>query len=186
VGKSIDILVGGVFGNWTVTGVLSHLRYKERSFTCVCKCGVEGIVKGSSLRSGRSRGCSSCGQLRSSIKKRKQPGQSGFNRLLYTYKNGAKKRNLEFLLNVSSFTKLVQSDCHYCGVSPNQIVFRDDAHSKFIYNGIDRVDNSIGYTPENCITCCIMCNRAKHAHSNEEFFAWLKRIVAKWPSLREP
>ena len=36
-------------------------------------------------------------------------------------------------------------------------------------NGIDRVDNNIGYTEENTVPCCEFCNRAK-LNNTEEYF----------------
>ena len=31
----------------------------------------------------------------------------------------------------------------------------------FLRNGIDRIDNNKGYTKENCVPCCDICNRIK-------------------------
>ena len=47
----------------------------------------------------------------------------------------------------------------------------------FIYSGIDRKDNEIGYTLKNCVPCCIICNRAKNSLSFDEFLAWIGRLV---------
>jgi len=45
--------------------------------------------------------------------------------------------------------------------------------SIYIYNGIDRVDNSLGYVKENCKSCCFRCNKIKRDMSLEEFEQFL-------------
>lgn len=45
------------------------------------------------------------------------------------------------------------------------------------YNGVDRKDNSIGYTIDNCVTACKLCNYAKKAMSYDNFIDWLDRIT---------
>ena len=47
---------------------------------------------------------------------------------------------------------------------------------KFNYNGIDRVDNKIGYTLKNCVTCCKYCNNAKKDNDVDEFKEWLEYV----------
>ena len=46
----------------------------------------------------------------------------------------------------------------------------------FIYNGIDRLDNNEGYLPSNVVTCCKICNRAKHSLTVVEFLEWVRDI----------
>jgi len=48
-----------------------------------------------------------------------------------------------------------------------------------IYNGIDRVDNAIGYLTDNCVACCKVCNRAKLQMSKNEFFDHIKKIYER-------
>ena len=42
--------------------------------------------------------------------------------------------------------------------------------------GMDRVDNTVGYSVSNVAPCCTHCNRAKLAMSRTEFFDWIKRV----------
>lgn len=46
----------------------------------------------------------------------------------------------------------------------------------FIYNGLDRVDNTKSHTKENCVPCCKYCNYAKRNLTIEEFFTLLENI----------
>ena len=45
----------------------------------------------------------------------------------------------------------------------------ESEHSKFIYNGIDRIDNSKGYEKYNSVSCCEKCNRMKNILGKAEF-----------------
>jgi hypothetical protein len=48
-------------------------------------------------------------------------------------------------------------------------------NGEYLYNGLDRVDNTKGYIISNIVSCCGQCNRAKGILSQEEFLQWLKR-----------
>jgi len=43
-------------------------------------------------------------------------------------------------------------------------------------DGVDRVDNTKGYTKENCVPCCKICNRLKSDLTKEEFEEYQKRV----------
>lgn len=51
-------------------------------------------------------------------------------------------------------------------------------YSEYIYNGIDRVDNAVGYILENCIPCCEFCNKAKGTKTYFDFLDWICRLIA--------
>lgn len=46
----------------------------------------------------------------------------------------------------------------------------------YVYNGIDRVDNTKGYTIDNVVPCCGICNMAKGKLNQQEFQNWIKRV----------
>ena len=94
-------------------------------------------------------------------------------KLYNKYKFNALQRGYEFSISEEKFFKLVQGDCFYCGSNPSKTVKNND--NETLYNGIDRYDNSIGYTDENCVTCCWICNRFKQTMTHKE----LKEHVAK-------
>lgn len=52
-------------------------------------------------------------------------------------------------------------------------------------NGMDRVLNSQGYTIENCVTCCKICNRAKSNLTIADWVTYLKQLGATRISLIE-
>ena len=43
-------------------------------------------------------------------------------------------------------------------------------------NGIDRIDNTLGYFKTNCATACTDCNRAKMEMSQSDFLTLVKLI----------
>jgi hypothetical protein len=54
------------------------------------------------------------------------------------------------------------------------------SNGDFVYNGIDRRENSIGYTLANCVSCCGPCNMMKKVLSYAEFIERCKRIASKF------
>ena len=100
------------------------------------------------------------------------------------YQTGARKRGLDFNLSEWEFATLISEPCHYCGLPPQQHVYRDKATSMralftvFTASGIDRLDNERGYSWENCVPCCEWCNRAKFNRSADEYLAWLEHVVS--------
>lgn len=90
------------------------------------------------------------------------------------YKNGAAERELCWNLTKEDFMKLVQSKdgCMYCGHIPE---------GKTLL-GIDRVDNTKGYTVENCMPCCAICNIGKGTKTAYEFVQMCKNVAKYWTS----
>jgi len=62
-GRRID-LTGRRFGRWTVLAIhperYRHCRGTFTRWICRCDCGIERVVLGGSLRSGRSKSCGRC------------------------------------------------------------------------------------------------------------------------------
>lgn len=75
----------------------------------------------------------------------------------------SRRRELVFTLSEAEYYKMISSSCYYCGGKDNI--------------GIDRVDNSIGYTPENSKPCCTWCNKMKLDKSENEFVSHIIKIM---------
>ncbi len=103
-------------------------------------------------------------------------GEAAKRRLLGDYISSAKERNKEFALSEEQFYWLVKQNCHYCGSEPLAKKRNKFGYGDYIYNGIDRVDNNIGYTFDNCVSCCKFCNKAKSTYELNEFIEWIKRV----------
>lgn len=81
------------------------------------------------------------------------------------YKRGARKRGLKFFLTFKKYLEISSLPCSYCG-------------RQEVRNGIDRKDNSSGYTLENSGPCCSKCNLMKRNYSVKEFLEHAKRITS--------
>ncbi|WP_037547415.1 hypothetical protein [Spirochaeta lutea] len=79
------------------------------------------------------------------------------------YKRKAKANDREFELTKEQFDRLSTGNCYYCNVEGP--------------NGIDRIDNSKGYSIENCVSCCKHCNYVKGNLSIKLFNEWKKRFI---------
>jgi len=109
---------------------------------------------------------------------RKPAGISSFARVIRQYKANAKRRGILFTLTDSEMRTLTSQICVYCGVEPRQVMCDKDANGPYIYNGVDRIDSSIGYILSNCTTACKFCNKAKTNMSVIDWLEWLNRIAA--------
>lgn len=103
--------------------------------------------------------CKVCyGKLSISINKR-PPQKASF------YKFSAKKRGLEYLLTKEDFLGFWQKPCYYC-TDPIETI------------GLDRIDNTKGYTMGNVVPCCAPCNMMKGTMPAQEFITRCARILA--------
>jgi hypothetical protein len=101
---------------------------------------------------------------------------SGFAVLYAGYVGHAHRRALIWALSMAFVAELTRKPCHYCGTEPTRVRKGNPRlNQPWIYNGIDRVDNATGYTPENVVPCCFVCNRAKGELSHLEFCAYIAR-----------
>ena len=72
---------------------------------------------------------------------------------MYSGQKSAKRRNIIWLLTKEEYEKISNNPCHYC----NNLLGKNTLTSW----GLDRKDNSIGYTVDNCVSCCVFCNTVK-------------------------
>ena len=140
-----------------------------------CDCGKEHIAGMGDVRRGK---INSCGCQRH---KGLPPSQVSFNQLLSGYRAGANARGYTWELSVEDFKNLTSGNCVYCGEPPRNWETYSRQRSPhitavYVYNGIDRIDNSLGYTKENCVSCCTMCNYMKSAYTRELFLNHIKKI----------
>ena len=110
-------------------------------------------------------------------KNKKPAGEAARNTKYYYTKYSAQKRGLTFSLTLDEFTSLSTQPCTYCNAAPKAKKIHKDYNGAFVHNGIDRVDNTVGYTYVNCVTCCIDYNYAKNDRTVAEFKKWILRIV---------
>lgn len=96
------------------------------------------------------------------------------------YRQHAKRKGIAFEISFEDFLKVTQKNCFYCGSAPQNRQRPKGKNGDYVYQGIDRKNNSKGYTMDNVLPCCEMCNKAKRDKDYTEFLEWIGRIVSVW------
>lgn len=161
-------LSGRKFGKLTVIKSTGKTKWHSVIWECLCDCGNTINIPSRNLLTNNTTSCGCNFKL--------PIGIAAFNRLLFSYKKSAEKRGYKFKLSDSEFYELTQQNCYYCNKEPSQIYEIPGANGNFIYNGIDRIDNELGYDLNNCVSCCKWCNRAKDTMSYDEFLNHILKI----------
>jgi hypothetical protein len=146
--------IGNIYGRLTVIAQLPT-KHKRSRWRCKCECGKEKNVTGGSLRSGKVQSCGCLYRDVDAFEKRKPR--------IVDYRRNARQRDYEFLISEEEFEAITSLSCHYCGeIAPN---------------GIDRIDNKVGYVKENLVPCCSLCNRMKLTLTTERFIEQCNKII---------
>lgn len=171
-------LSGQKFGFVTVLNVNRSDGNHGIMWNCICICGNKCSIRGSSLTKGRTKSCGCMTKKLVSLSLSKDPGISNLKQLYNTYKNSAKNRNHNWDLSVDDFKLLISKNCYYCNSQPSQKLIMNNINGDrvLLYNGIDRVNNSLGYNIYNVVAACGICNLAKKDSSIDEFYSWIVRV----------
>ena len=157
IGKKIEMLT------------VLDFNKKTGKYKCLCDCGKETHVATANLNNNKTKSCG--------CYVRKDLQISLETSIFSRYKTSAKKRNLVFSLSYEQFKTVVERPCYYCG-EKESIKMVHKKYKQFTYrcNGVDRVDNNIGYTLENSVSCCSWCNSMKNILPVNEFLNKIKKI----------
>lgn len=151
-------------------------RLQRSLWEVLCDCGGTAIVATQRLRNGHT---TTCG-CRNGMSDQSLVIES----VRRIYVRNAAERGVEWRLTAAEVEALIFLPCHYCKThGSNEITVRK---TPWVYNGIDRVDNSKGYLAENAVPCCKTCNFMKGAASRDEFLAAVDRIAFAYRTLPAP
>jgi hypothetical protein len=158
------------FGRLVVTAELNHPVgvMCHRVWIAVCDCGnytkvLSGNLKGKSTRS--------CGCFSAECRKKK-PYEAIYNRLLRTAKHlHGKPLTYE---NFLQFTNV--KECHYCGAKIEWTKHFHSLRGVSRYN-LDRKDNARGYSSNNLVVCCRLCNFTKADRFTYEQFVEIGKVI---------
>jgi hypothetical protein len=182
-------IVGIRFDRLLVVSInrIENTDYKYRKkkktvyYNCECLCGRKKVLIRSSILRRFSHACG-CIYKEKKVSLIKEQIKLG-NHPLYAYlyndnKNQAKYTNKEFTLTFEEHKSIVSQECHYCNEPWSNSVNKKgyEKYGGLQCNGIDRKDSSKGYTLENSLPCCKICNRAKNNMKYEDFLQYLKRF----------
>lgn len=161
---------------------MSNEKKKQRLIECICDCGNNKVLVKSKLVQGeiQSCGCLLAEALRIRSTKRSFSEAASFNHY-NTYRHGADSRGYAFEISIEEFILCTSGNCVYCGSDPEE--FQTRRRDKFemsgyAANGIDRVDNSIGYVVGNIVPCCSACNKGKGKMTKDGFIKMCKAVAA--------
>ena len=174
-GKEVDLIdeTGNTYGRLTVLSFKENKKY-IKFWNCICECGNKIPVRQSSLRNGQTQSCGCLRSDRTSETLKKYDGSPALNKIITGYIVDAKRRGHEWSLPREVAIEILQRACYYCGEPPKSIVKYMDYTE--VYNGIDRLDNFVGYKEGNVVTCCKTCNLAKRDMSELDFLKWIERV----------
>lgn len=161
------------FGKLTVLTRSGVNDTGKQSWNCICDCDKKCTVIQDYLIEGVK---DSCGCESRPLKYNKKVVLKA---VYSNYQSSAIRRGYDFNLTTEDVENLIFNKCHYCENEPmNQFtsIIRDGTVCDYLYNGIDRKDNDIGYNLTNCVSCCKICNIMKMELSYEDFLSQIKTI----------
>ncbi len=148
-----------------------------------CKCGNKLLARAKDIKGNKIKSCGCLHKERAKqmgLENKKEKGVSGINTIYRNYFKRAIEKNLEFNLDRIAFEKLILDKCYFCGTEPQNMISLghtgNSTNGQIKRNGIDRLDNSKGYTLENSVTCCTRCNYAKHTTDLQTFVKWSENL----------
>lgn len=182
VEKNKDEMLNKKFTRLTVVEYVGQNKYGANLWRCQCDCGNITDVIQVSLKRGTAKSCG-CMKREMHEKNKKSDGLARI--IIRDYQNAARDSKREFKLSLEDCKSLFEQDCYYCGTpplqekkySPCRQIAEETRKEVFLFNGIDRIDNSKGYTKENVRTSCRKCNIMKAKLSENEFYGWITKLI---------
>ena len=137
---------------------------------CKCDCGVQKIIRGDNLKEKltKSCGCYHSEQIRG------RPYEWIFKLLKRSSKHSSHSCELIYE-DILGFVEI--GVCHYCG-DKIEWMPHETRGCRWAYY-LDRKDNSVGYTWDNCVVCCIECNRIKGNRFTYDEMMLLSHVLFK-------
>ncbi len=159
----IDI-TGGSFGKWSVLRRASVVKDGHVGWLCQCICGNERVIASNNLKRGLTKSCG--------CEAKKRPFEWLFLKMMRSSTREKRKCDLTYE-QFLEFTQIVQ--CSYCRFPIKWTCHSSKGEPSGYY--LDRKDNNIGYTKDNCIVCCGDCNHIKGARFTYTEMCRLGEIV---------
>ena len=96
-------------------------------------------------------------------------------------KGRAKKKNIDFTIDVNWFLSSLDNQNWECAISGVKMKVSAGTKSR-LFNGIsiDRINNNLGYTPENCWLVCYSINAMKSNFDLGDVIKMCKSVAERW------
>jgi len=186
-------MIGSKWGRLTVVRYLGRKKHGIEGtvgmYECLCECGSTVRRNHACLTQKQTVSCGCWKSEKIALRTRKL--DTAFRDLWCHYKKGARERNLEWALTEEQFRELTKSPCYYTGREPSQVAHSASTNKRvklgleplpggyYVYNGIDCLDSTVGYTLENCVAACGDANKAKLEMTHDEFITLCKEIASR-------
>lgn len=153
----------------------------------LCYCGRGFLSLKYPVDAGKTKSCGCSSRTRSAAfcksakiaRKFSDPTEGAFRKLFRGYVNNCIKVGRVFELTPEDFRLITKKNCYYCLVVPKQEIRAGyNSSAPYVYNGIDRKDNLMGYMLSNCIPCCAKCNYMKGTLGQDVFICHILTIAA--------
>lgn len=169
---------GKEINNLKIIDYIGINKYNNRIYNVICFCEKRFVADYSDLIKNKVRSCG-CLKYKKSSENSKLNWLDTLKLVLFKdYKNKALYRGYNFELSFVKFIDLIENPCYYCGTKfSNKRIKKYNLFSGiYRYNGIDRVNNKEGYTENNVVSCCSVCNQAKHKLDKDFFLNWVEKV----------
>lgn len=151
--------------------------YRHPMWIFSCSCGTQKSIRAAHVVNGSTKSCG-C-QKHTWHEDRLVPSLDLVKKQLERqYFYSARDRGLELHLTRDIIWDMSQQLCYWCGALPSNKIKPQGRDEIFLYNGIDRLDSSLGYVNGNVVTCCLHCNLAKSDYTISEFRDWIRQIYS--------
>ena len=176
-------LVGQKFGRLLVVKELS-----SKIIECICDCGNKLIIseKYNLIRGNtKSCGCLKSEKASKNLKEFKA-NQKRQHPMIATASIMFNAKYNDGTLTKEQFIEMSQLNCFYCNKPPSnrKDSYRENAglteyyknNNIFVYNGLDRIDNTLPHNYDNCVPCCKECNMSKRNMTLNDFYSMIINI----------
>jgi len=183
-------IIGQKFGLLTVLRFSRMLPGHRSMYWCLCECGKEKEIRYNSLRQTKGHISIGCGCKQKEVLKAiqtKPNNHAAKNALFLTSRANASHRGYDFSLTFEQYSEILTQPCFYCknphGNKNTRNNKTEDVY--FYYNGVDRINNDVGYIVGNVRPACGNCNRAKSDEAMQVFSERIGRIIKNIDKIKE-
>jgi hypothetical protein len=180
------------FGKLTLLTISDQKQRRKYFWNAICDCGKQCLVIPGNCAAGKTL---SCGCLQKEIAAKTGKNNRQYDPIVSSARNIWRNVYSDGNIDFDTFYCISQKPCHYCGDLPYRIYNIGNSKTKagkrsdmqkekgnFIYNGLDRLDNTKPHNIDNVVPCCSKCNSAKMEMSFDEFIFHIEKI---WKHIQE-
>lgn len=178
ISEQFSIKSGTRFNNLTIleediSKVIGNTSRKM--FKVKCDCGEIFSASGTLMRRNKITSCKNC----SFTNRSKMSIKTTQNQMVFAKRvlNRCNTKHIDVAITADEYIEKAKMNCHYCNAEPmpaNGTARLGEGLLKI--HGLDRIDSSLGYTNENTVSCCIICNTMKASLSTNEFLLHINKI----------